>query len=93
VELTQKADHIRKHGRNNWPFCELYFHKVLMTPTSSLSFHSLSSHLSLHPRRNTRGFAAAHHAIVSAMAGSTWHITFEHGCMSIRVFLRHEPWQ
>lgn len=22
AELNQKAEHIRKHGRNNWPFCE-----------------------------------------------------------------------
>lgn len=22
AELTKKAEHIRVHGRNNWPFCE-----------------------------------------------------------------------
>ena len=28
TELAQKADHIRKHGRNNWPPCTSPLHRI-----------------------------------------------------------------
>lgn len=45
-ELTQKADHIRRHGRNNFPPCKFFFHRAYNDLTQQyldfpLIFHSI----------------------------------------------------
>lgn len=45
TELTKKAEHIRRHGRNNWPPCESV-HPIFLC--SDVSFFSLSLNLPLH---------------------------------------------
>ena len=43
VELNQRADHLRKHGRNNWPFCIDLLDFSYMQAQIQQSFHSSST--------------------------------------------------
>lgn len=35
-DLQNRADHIQKHGRNNWPFCECLMVRQLLEETASM---------------------------------------------------------
>lgn len=35
-DLQNRADHIQKHGRNNWPFCECLMLRLLQEETASM---------------------------------------------------------
>lgn len=48
-ELNAKAEHIRSHGKNNWPFCESYKHsspfKLILYIVFPLIYHSISEEI------------------------------------------------
>lgn len=82
-ELNAKAEHIRSHGKNNWPFCEFYKHSSSRLPIQTNSVHSLPPYLSFNIRRNTRSVTAFDHTALSIMACPTWHPHNQHDSLFI----------
>jgi len=66
-ELNQRADHLRTHGRNNWPPCMPHIANTVTTNTHA--FHtSLPPHLPCDLRRDSRRFKAVDHSLIPVMA-------------------------
>jgi hypothetical protein len=84
-ELNKKAEHIRTHGRNNWPF-SMYHHLSRLTiPLIEGACTSVSSHIPLHLRRNSRSITPVDYTTLPAMAGSAWDVAHQHGCMYLHL--------
>ena len=79
AELAQKADHIKKHGRNNFPPCESSRQNLHMTMSNAPD--SLPAHLSFNCRRDSGSISSWDHPSLSAVAGSWRHTPLQHGCL------------
>jgi hypothetical protein len=84
-ELNKKAEHIRTHGRNNWPFSMYHHLSRLTTPLIEGACTSVSSHIPLHLRRNSRSITPVDYTTLPAMAGSAWDVAHQHGCMYLHL--------
>ena len=86
-ELNQRAEHIRKHGRNNWPPCSSSFTPLFR---SVLMSSSLPPHLPLHFRRDPRRFSSPHHPSLSTMARTPRHPRHQHVRLHLHPRCRRE---
>ena len=81
-ELNAKADHIRTHGKNNWPFCESYSHSPKAFKLIN-SLCSLSPYLPFNIRGNTRSITAFDHTALSLVACLAWYPHNQHDSLFI----------
>ena len=83
TELNQRAEYIRKHGRNNWPPCTSFmssYHAAHMFTAARVPHrNSLPSHLPFHSRGNSTRLSTTDHAAVPTMAGPGRHTAPEYG--------------
>jgi hypothetical protein len=84
-ELNAKAEHIRTHGRNNWPFCQYSVLSHIASPLSQSAATSFPSHIPLDPRGNSRSFAPIDHTALSTVASPAWNPDSEYGRMYLRL--------
>lgn len=93
AELNAKTEHIRTHGRNNWPFCTtllLYLGRLCAALT--LAVTSLPSYISQHSRRDTRALAPTYYTAVPTMACPLRHTDLQYGCVHIPAGCGGERW-
>lgn len=64
-ELNKKAEHIRTHGKNNWPPCPS---PIALTFVGLPACRSFPPHFPFNSGRNPRGLTASHHTTLSTMA-------------------------
>ena len=103
-ELAQKSEHIRKHGRNNWPPCEYRAsssaRSVPARPRSTPpppDTCSLPPHIPLDSGGDPGGVPAPHHTPLPAVARPCRHPGGEHGRLHLHIGLgsiqrRERPW-
>lgn len=84
-ELNAKAERIRTHGRNNWPFCQYYCLPRLTIPIIESARTSLSPHIPLDRGRNSRSITPIDHTALPTMVGSAWDLDHQHGCMYLHL--------
>ena len=78
-DLNAKADHLRRHGRNNWPPC--WFGPLLLFFIYHLPLSSFSLNLPFNTRWDPGRFSSPHHPLVSTMARPIPHFNHQHGSL------------